>query len=78
MIKIGICGSLGRMGQEIRQCLESEAHKDTAQDKSGAQGKDSTAQRKAIDENAAVLGFAYDKGGYLGELFKNSSVILYF
>lgn len=78
MIKIGICGSLGRMGQEIRQYLESEAHKDTAQDKSGAQSKDSTAQGKASDENAAVLGFAYDKGGDLGELFKNSSVIIDF
>lgn len=78
MIKIGICGSLGRMGQEIRQCLESEAHKDTAQDKSGAQNKDSTAQSKASDENVAVLGFAYDKGGDLGELFKNSSVIIDF
>lgn len=78
MIKIGICGSLGRMGQEIKQCLESEAHKDTAQDKSGAQSKDSTAQSKASDENAAVLGFAYDKGGDLGELFKNSSVIIDF
>lgn len=78
MIKIGICGSLGRMGQEIRQCLESEAHKDTAQNKSGAQSKDSTAQGKASDENAAVLGFAYDKGGDLGELFKNSSVIIDF
>lgn len=78
MIKIGICGSLGRMGQEIRQCLESEAQKDTAQDKSGAQSKDSTAQSKAGDENAAVLGFAYDKGGDLGELFKNSNVIIDF
>lgn len=78
MIKIGICGSLGRMGQEIKQCLESEAHKDTAQDKGGAQSKDSTAQSKASDENAAVLGFAYDKGGDLGELFKNSSVIIDF
>lgn len=78
MIKIGICGSLGRMGQEIKQCLESEAHKDTAQDKSGAQSKDSAAQSKASDENAAVLGFAYDKGGDLGELFKNSSVIIDF
>lgn len=78
MIKIGICGSLGRMGQEIKQCLESEAHKDTAQDKGGVQSKDSTAQSKASDENAAVLGFAYDKGGDLGELFKNSSVIIDF
>ena len=62
MIHIGICGSLGRMGQEIERCLKDEqAHSD-----------------KASNESAAVLGFAFDKGANLSELFEKSSVIIDF
>lgn len=52
MIHIGICGALGRMGQEIECVLKGDCEAD--------------------------LGFAFDKGAELNELFEKSSVIIDF
>ncbi len=86
MIKISICGANGRMGKEIQNCLEAE---NKAFEKTFESGENLAAAQKihaqnaqsksgANSENVAVLAYAFDKGGDLGELFANSSVIIDF